>query len=257
MIELKTGLAKFMHDNLDAENCLEYFLATYTIEEETALREAAASVVAEQFQNVIDSNTFDKLESQFLVDFIKRDDLVVEGEHVILHAVLKWISFSSDEREELFEELSEYIRWEYVKIEALANAMAIDWVHENKSALQLLNDVLLSQCARLQNIELKKSRPSCPKRKYNLTTVSTNASPVKTVTTITIIEPPALFQQQQTPVPVQEPILEQFAPPLEINNQVEEEYKPVHEQQPQFDSSIYETIHDDEYHATHSSEEEF
>lgn len=216
VIELKDRLADYMLVNLDAENCLEYFLATHTIEEGNNLREAAANKVAEKFQEISESKTFNKLDTEMLMDFIKRDDLVVDGEHVILDAVLNWISMDRYEREEFFNELAACIRWEYVKIESLAIATSTGWIRENKAALQLLNDVLIAKCAKLQNVELKRrnSTSSNPMRKYRIEiplSISASSSPVKQTSPPSTSSSPTAQNSLQLPQP----------PPLEVSTPID------------------------------------
>lgn len=106
---LKTKVAMFLKDTVNASNCLalESFAAKLNCE---LLEETAISCQIENFFAVGKSEDFKELEYEKVKELISRDDIIVSKEEEVYEAVVTWVKHNLLSRQHLFPELLKYVR---------------------------------------------------------------------------------------------------------------------------------------------------
>ncbi len=106
---LKTKVAIFLKDKIDATNCLllEGFGAQLNCE---SLEQAAIAYKLHNFSVVAKSEDFKGLDFEKVKELISRDDIVISKEEEVYEAVVTWVKHDLPSRECLFPEVLKCLR---------------------------------------------------------------------------------------------------------------------------------------------------
>ena len=106
---IKTIAESLLKNIVTTENCMfnYYFAEKYQCLE---LKEQARRVINSNFTDVMETEDFLKLEAKQVLEWVSRDDIIVNAEDDVFKGIVRWVSHSKSEREGDFPELLHQIR---------------------------------------------------------------------------------------------------------------------------------------------------
>ena len=111
---LMAACEEFMSTQVERDNCFGFyrFASLYRLEK---LRRTARQVILSEFRfrSTPLMDEFKELSCADLIDIIKRDDLNVEDEDLVLEGVLGWVHHDLDNRRSSFEAIIQHVRLPY------------------------------------------------------------------------------------------------------------------------------------------------
>ncbi len=106
---LKTKVAIFLKDKIDATNCLllESFGVHFNCK---SLEKAAIACQLQNFATVVKSEDFETLDFEKVRELISHDEIIVSNEEEVFEAVISWVKHDILAREHLLPELLKCVR---------------------------------------------------------------------------------------------------------------------------------------------------
>ena len=119
---LKTMAEDFLKLHLTIENSVfnYYFAEKYQC---CGLKEESCKVINENFRKVMETADFLSLNENQVVNWVSRDDVIVEAEQDIFEGIVRWVLHNRSEREESFPKLLQQVRLSSVSHEYLFNEL--------------------------------------------------------------------------------------------------------------------------------------
>ena len=119
---LKTMAGNVLKETVTTENCLfnYYFSEKYECVE---LKEKCREVIKSKFCVVMETDDFLNLDMKQVMEWVSRDDVIVNEEEDIFKGIVKWVSHIKSERENHFLELLSQVRMTSVSQDFLLNQL--------------------------------------------------------------------------------------------------------------------------------------
>ncbi|XP_055330580.1 kelch-like protein 12 isoform X2 [Paramacrobiotus metropolitanus] len=95
---------------LDETNCLFVYCLPHAQTNRPYLMERAKGLVFRHFNDISHSQAFLELSLEKIIEIISSDDLCVEQENEVLHAVTRWLHHDLDNRRPQFHEVLQFVR---------------------------------------------------------------------------------------------------------------------------------------------------
>jgi len=110
---VKKACCDFLQSQLDPSNCIgiKDYADIYGCVD---LTKAAAKYIFRHFVHVSESDEFENLRKEQLIDLISRDELYVKSEDEVLAALLRWVTYDLKNRTQELRDLLNYIRVPFV-----------------------------------------------------------------------------------------------------------------------------------------------
>ena len=102
------------------------------------LEEEAKAFIVANFTRVYEEDEFDELEYEDLKEIVQHDDLCVESEEDVFHAVAKWVEADEDRRSRYMDVLLQCVRLEHTSLEFLDNLQEHPLIVKSASCLQIV-----------------------------------------------------------------------------------------------------------------------
>lgn len=119
---VKKACCDFLQSQLDPSNCIgiKDFTEIYGCVD---LAKAAEKFIFRHFLEVSQSEEFENLTREQLIDFIRRDELYVKSEDEVLGAMLRWVTHDLQNRTQELKQLLDFIRVPFVSNSYLKSLM--------------------------------------------------------------------------------------------------------------------------------------
>lgn len=114
IVSLEEACTKFLAQNLNEENCCS-MLAVADAFMIVDLKSIVSDYVCEHFMSVVQTDTFNKLASDTLLEILKRNEIVANSEADIFGAIVKWIEYDESNRTADFERLMSAVRFSRIE----------------------------------------------------------------------------------------------------------------------------------------------
>lgn len=136
---------EFMLQNLDLDNCLNYWLsATLCGNEE--VRSQAIGLIGRHLDDVSQSPQFLGLQSHTVQSILSDDKLQVSSEVRVYEAGMTWLKFDAESRENQLNIILKAIRLPLLPVKYLVNVVGKeDMIEENSDAMRVYSRALKSQ----------------------------------------------------------------------------------------------------------------
>ena len=121
-LEIETSSSLCKHGLLTPQTCLS-FLDVGTRTNNQMLEVMSSYFLKTHFQDVLNTTAFLELDFSTLIMSLKLDDVMLESEHIILEAVLNWVSFDLNERLAHLVDLLNLVRFEYIEQNMMLETM--------------------------------------------------------------------------------------------------------------------------------------
>ncbi|XP_073509388.1 kelch-like protein 25 [Phyllobates terribilis] len=149
--DVRDAASEFLEKNLYPSNCLGMLLLS-DAHQCRRLYELSLRMCFVNFQIVHNTEDFNNLSKDLLLDLVSSDELEIEDEQVVFNAVLQWAKYDLDKRKDYFPELLKNIRLALLPSESLKEAIACeDLVMADERSKVIMEEAV--QCKRkiLQN----------------------------------------------------------------------------------------------------------
>nr|XP_046234083.1 kelch-like protein 11 [Scatophagus argus] len=152
LTQLKNFCGEFLMKKLNLSNCVAvHSLAhMYTLDQ---LAKGAAKTIRRNFHKVIHNEEFHTLPFHLVRDWLSDSDIIVDSEHELFEAIVKWVQQNSKEREMHFEELFGLLRLPQIAPTYLTRVVRKEPLVANSSACQqMVSDALEVHAVRLESL---------------------------------------------------------------------------------------------------------
>lgn len=99
---------KYIMTQLNASNCVHYLVHSRDIE---ALHKFVIKYAIEHFGEIIQHDSFDLLGANDLSDFLRNDNLTIDSEEILFHALTKWYKQDPNNRQSAIKDMLPLIRY--------------------------------------------------------------------------------------------------------------------------------------------------
>lgn len=118
----KSHCIQFMINNMNANNCLEFWIAGETIENDILMREAIVRI-GRHLLEICTTEGFLKLNLASVEKILRDDFLFISSESDVFEAILAWINYDAPSRGRSFCVLLESVRMMYISDSYLINVV--------------------------------------------------------------------------------------------------------------------------------------
>ncbi|EDO33438.1 predicted protein, partial [Nematostella vectensis] len=114
----KDACIDFIMRQIETSNCLR-ILALAERHGLKILKEAAFSVIMDNFTEVVETDDFKNLSTSQVIDILLRDDLKVTEERQVFKATVTWVDHNREERKQHMSELLKVVRLSFIPLRVL------------------------------------------------------------------------------------------------------------------------------------------
>ena len=142
----KNSCIDFIGQQIEVSNCL----GIRALAERFAcadLLEAVDKFVATNFDDVVETEEFQSMPLNLVLEILIKDDIQVTEENDIFHACVKWVQFDLDNRKKHMSELLKAVRMPFISLKCLHEEIAIHpLVRSNLYCQDIIEEAIMCHC---------------------------------------------------------------------------------------------------------------
>ena len=132
----------FLVDHVDAENCVAMWKLA-SMHQCKILEHTSFSFILNNFQDIVDTENFNRLDKDDVLLIIVHDDLNVANEEIVCDAIFAWYRSDDVTRKSDFEALFERLRLPLVSSEYLVNNVdSLEVVNSSKKCQEIVKEAI-------------------------------------------------------------------------------------------------------------------